>query len=191
MLWRRSARMFWMGGNRVGLSGGFCVMLALMLLLVPLQWLLAGIFAAAFHELCHYAAIRALSAGCGRVRLNSFAAQLPLPEMSRGREALCALAGPLGSLCLLPLAHIFPRVSVCAAMQLAYNLLPIYPLDGGRALQCGLSLLLPPPVTAKLCVLTALTCKAAVLAVGIYGCFWLKLGVFPLLLALLLLIRVK
>lgn len=180
-----------MAAKRIRVSGGFCVILALMLLLVPLPWLVAGIFAAVFHELCHYLAIRILSGGGGGVKLYSFAAHLPIPEMSRGREALCALAGPLGSLCLLSFAHIIPRVAICATMQLAYNLLPIYPLDGGRALQCGLLLVLPPPLCARICAGIAFVCKSFLLALGLYGCFWLKLGIFPLLMALLLLIRIK
>lgn len=173
------------------LSGGFCMITALMLLLVPVKWLLAAILAAAVHELCHYIAIRLCSGKCDGVKLYSFAAHLPLPEMSRGREVVCALAGPVGGLCLLFLARFMPRVALCAAMQSAYNLLPIYPLDGGRALQNGLLLFLPPPKAASVCRAMEIVSKSGIFLLALYGCFCLKLGIFPLLLALLLLIRVK
>ena len=56
--------------------------------------------------------------------------------MTPGREALCALAGPLGSFLLLLLARHFPEAAVCGIVQGGYNLIPIYPLDGGRILRC-------------------------------------------------------
>lgn len=180
-----------MADKGVKISGGFCLLLALTLLLVPIQWLFAALAAAAFHELCHYAMIRFF---CGKwvgVKLYSFAAHLPLPAMSRGREVICALAGPVGGLSLLLFSRWMPRVALCAAMQSAYNLLPVYPLDGGRALRSGLLLLLPPPKAAAVCRMSEIVCKTAICLLALYGCFWLKLGIFPLLLAALLLIRVK
>lgn len=180
-----------MGNERIRLSGGFCVMLALMLLLVPLKWLLASVLAAAFHEACHYLAIRACTGKCEGMKLYSYAAHMPLPEMSRRKEMLCALAGPIGGLCLLPLARWMPCLALCGAMQSCYNLLPIHPLDGGRALRSGLLLILPPPKAAAVCRVAETLCKAGISLLALYGCFWLKLGIFPLLMAALLLIRAK
>lgn len=177
--------------ERIKISGGFLVTLAALLLLMPFPWLLAAVTAAALHEVCHYLAICACCGKGASLKLYSFAAHLPLPEMSRGRELLCALAGPIGGLCLLLLARWMPRLALCAGMQSVYNLLPIYPLDGGRALRSGLLLFLPPPKAAFACRFTEILCKIAIGLLAVYGCFWLKLGIFPLLLALLLLIRTK
>lgn len=180
-----------MGSKTIRYSGGFCVLLALMLLLVPLPWMFAGCFAALVHEVCHYLAIRACTHRRTCVKIFSYAARMPLPEMSRGREVLCALAGPVGALGLLLLARWMPRVAVCSALQSAYNLLPIYPLDGGRALRSGAAVLLSPHLAKTFCRLVEVICKFSIVTVAIYGCFWLHLGIFPLLLAGLLLIRAK
>lgn len=177
--------------RKLSVSAGFCIGLALALLLLPLPWLLACGIAAVFHELCHYFAIRLCTGRQSSVHIQTFAARMPLPEMSRGKELFCALAGPLGGLSLLLLSKWMPRVAICAAIHSAYNLLPVYPLDGGRALQCGLSLFLPPPVTAKLCHIVEIVCKTGIAILAIYGCFWLRLGVFPLLMAAVLLLRIK
>lgn len=177
--------------REVAVSGGFCILLAFLLLVLPLQWLFAALLAAMVHEVGHYLAIRACGGRAENLRIYSFAAQMPLPEMSRGRELICALAGPISGLSLLFLARWIPRTAICAAMQSLYNLLPIYPLDGGRAMQCILSMCLPPPKAQRVARIVALICKMAICVVAICGAIYLNLGVIPVLLAILLLIRAK
>ena len=63
---------------------------------------------------------------------------LPMPP---GAELICALAGPGGSL-LLGLAPI-PELAVCGLIQGLFNLIPLMPMDGGRALGCLLELTVP------------------------------------------------
>ena len=48
------------------------------------------------------------------------------------REIISILAGPAGSLLLIFFYPVLPELSVCAGIQGLFNLLPIYPLDGGR-----------------------------------------------------------
>ena len=187
----RSAMTSYMVGRSIAVSGGFCILAALMLLLIPLEFIFAAIAAAAWHEFCHYAAIRLLGGKSEGIGFFTSAVHLRLNGIGQGREALCALAGPAGGLLLLCLSHWMPRIALCAAMQSLYNLLPIYPLDGGRALKSGLSLLMPPPQAARMYCAIQRICKISIFVLGFYGCFWLKLGVFPLMMALLLLIRTK
>lgn len=173
------------------ISPQFCLMLALAFLLLPFPWVTAWLFAAVFHELCHYLAIRLLAGKGTRVKLYSYAAHMHLPQMGRGREVLCALAGPAGSLLLLAFSKFFPRIAICGAMQAMYNLIPVYPLDGGRAMQCVLALALSPKWAGRISRIIQSLSIFSVFMLGIYGCVHLRLGLFPLLMALLLCIRLK
>lgn len=180
-----------MDSRKIAVSGGFCVISALLLLLVPLPWLFAGALAALWHELCHYLAIKLICHEGAEVKLYSFATCLSLPQMTQGRELCVALSGPIGGLLLLPFAQWIPRIALCAAMQSLYNLIPVYPLDGGRALKSCLLLLIPPPVVMGICRVMAWISKLFIVVFALYCCFWLRMGLFPLLLALLWLIRIK
>ncbi len=173
------------------ISGGFLLALALMILVLPLNWLLAAVAAAVIHELFHYLAIRACCGKGAELSLYAPGAKMTLPPMSRGREVLCALAGPLGGLTLLLFARWIPRVAMCAAFQSLFNLMPVYPLDGGRALQSLLSILCRPPVCRFLCACVAVICRVSISILAVYATFWLHLGIFPILLAGLLLLRGK
>ena len=172
-------------------SAGFCIMLAFMLLTVPFRWLTAMILAAALHELAHLLAIRLLTGNRSVFRLFSSGARLQLPEMSCKKELLCALAGPMSGFALLGLARWAPRLALCGCVQSFYNLLPVYPMDGGRAIQCLLKMLCSPPKVLRISRYIAAICKAMILLTGLYGAFGLQLGLFPLIFTFLILIRIK
>lgn len=112
---------------------------AFLLLVLPLHWLLAAVTAAGVHELCHLGAIYALGGRVLSFRISPMGAIMETELESPGRECLAALAGPAGNFALLTLGRLVPHVAVCGLVQGLFNLLPLYPLDGGRALRCALA----------------------------------------------------
>lgn len=150
---------------------------AVLILVLPVNWLFAAFFAAAFHELCHMLAIRAMGGRVFSLRIGTGGAVMETESLGRGRELVCALAGPAGSLLLLLGCHVFPRVAICAFVQAVFNLLPIFPLDGGRAVRCCLK------------ESWADRLEIGVICGILAGSFLLKLGKFAFFLSLALIFR--
>lgn len=162
------------------ISSGYCIMLAWMILVLPLGWIMPAMAAAFVHELCHYLAIVVCSGKSTGVRLYSFAARIELPEMGRGKELVCALAGPIGGLLLWFLSSWYPRLALCAMIQSLYNLLPVYPLDGGRALRCLLHLLLPPVSAEFLGAFIQWLTIGALILLSVHAFLVLHIGLLPI-----------
>ncbi len=116
---------------------------ALLLLTVPLDWLIAAMLAAACHEGAHLLAIWGLGGEVLGIRIGVRGATISARIPGKAQELLCALAGPLGSLMLVCACRYTPKLAVCGCIQGLFNLLPIYPLDGGRLLRCALEIRYP------------------------------------------------
>lgn len=95
--------------------------------------------AAAAHELGHWLALRCLGGRVAALRLNVFGAVMELERapLSYGGELAAVLAGPaVNLLCGWLLARAgWSTAAGAHAVLGVFNLLPVRPLDGGRALE--------------------------------------------------------
>lgn len=164
------------------------LMAAVLALLMPAEWLFAAVLACAIHELAHIAAIRALNGRVDSLTIGSCGARIYAGYMGNKKEFLCAAAGPAASFLLVSLCHSFPKLAFCAAVQGIFNLLPVYPMDGGRMLRCLLKMAWPRRAERLAAIvqwLTLLVILACAFAMTIRG----KTGLVPAITGLTVVFR--
>ena len=175
----------------VSVSAGVFLLGALLLLVLPLKWLLAALCAAIIHELCHLAAVKITGGHVLGIDIGKAGAAIKIGPMKSGSELICSLAGPVGGLVLLLFVRWIPRIAICAGIQSVYNLLPIYPLDGGRALRCAAAMRSRPEIGERVCDIAEKLCKAALVGLALYATFVLGLGFMPAFAACIILLKTK
>lgn len=158
------------------------LVLGLLILALPLRWMAAVAISIAVHEYCHYFAVRMCGGSVYSIYISASGLKMRTSALTPGKELFCALAGPIGGLLLFLLSGRLPRLALCALIHSAYNLIPIYPMDGGRVVE-NLLLLLLPRYGAHIFLWMERVLGSVVVAVCFWASFVQKLGIIPLLLA--------
>lgn len=136
--------------SKIQVSAGFCLLAGWFAAVNGWRLLAVVLGATVTHELGHWLALRLLGAEVLEMRVGVLGAVLRTDggRLSYGGELAAVLAGPganlLGALALTALG---PGWETAAGAQLvlgAFNLLPVRPLDGGRALHLVSAWLLGP-----------------------------------------------
>lgn len=169
----------------------FCVSSALMFLIFPLKLVLSWFIAALIHEICHYSMLAFFKIPVYSVIVGMDGALMNTGPMRYKEEFLCSISGPIGGLLTLFFVRQFPLIALCSIMQSIYNLLPIYPLDGGRAVRCLLVGLIKEPLGSNIhrgieTVTIILMCVACFAATFIWN-----FGCIPLIAAMILFFKSK
>lgn len=168
------------------MTSGGALLLGALVFLLDGRALAALVCAVAAHELGHVLALVLLG---GRVEGLTLAATGPVlhcaSQGSGWRDVLCALAGPaLGALAFFLLRQRWQLLAEMSAVLSLVNLLPVLPLDGGRALAAALDRFACADAVQS-------AVRALVLAVGVGSGVWCAakgLGFAPLLFAFWLLV---
>lgn len=134
--------------------------------------LTAFVTAALAHELGHLAAIAASGSVVREIRLTLFG---PVIEyggvLTRRQEVGIAAAGPVAGLlfaasCLFSARPYFMYAGEIALLASLFNLLPIYPMDGGRMARFLLETVLTPETSARILRILGSLCALGVACTG-------------------------
>ena len=124
------------------------------------------LFAALLHECGHLLALRLCRAEILTVRVGALGAEIKTMPLTQKQELLCAAAGPAANLifCAISLLLGWRLFAMLHVALLLFNLLPVYPLDGGRMLRAFLS-----PYGDRVARIVSASFCAALCAAAIYS----------------------
>ena len=161
---------------------GFYILLCIMILLVPIKWLASWFLAVLVHELFHYVAILILKYNISYVCFSLTGVYMGTGDMTTAHELVVSFAGPMGSVLLVLFSKYMPMVSVCALLQSVYNLIPVYPFDGGRILRNLIILILRNKNVDRVVVLVEKVVLSVLVVVSVSITVKYSLGLFPFVL---------
>ena len=159
---------------------GVYIFLAVALILVPIKWLLAWLTAALLHELFHILFLWICGGSVTSVELGFMGAKIYTDDLSGLKMSVCALAGPLAGALLALTIRITPRLALCGAIQSIYNLVPLYPFDGGRAVKGIAEQFLSGGTAVKFLRIWENTVLLLLSAFALFSIFFFQMGIFLL-----------
>jgi len=172
--------------KRLEVRPGFVALLCFLFYISPGIVFWSFLMLSALHELGHLALLRIFSIQVGKIRLGAFGAVMNTAPMSFFQEAICALAGPIVNIiCFFLLKRRAPGAALLSLLLGCYNLLPVFPLDGGRSLRAILCSLMPlkAAMAAEMAVSILTLAAIALLSARLKDTF----GILPLWLFTILL----
>ncbi len=145
---------------------------------------LAYTFSAIIHELGHYFTSERFGYKLDKIVLMPYGAVIKgdISNLRYKDEILIAIAGPLTNLCvavacvalwwLFPSVYPFTELMATSSFALvAVNLLPCYPLDGGRVLYATLSIRLERKKAKKIAKIVSLVVAVLLFGLFVYSIF--------------------
>ena len=175
----------------VSVQPGYLLLVAIGIMILPLKLIIAWIFASFIHELGHIICIMLMKKQIYTISFGASGAIMETEQLENGQELLAALSGPLAGMLLLPLTHYIPLTAMLALAQSLYNLIPIYPMDGGRVIFGLVTHVWGADRGKKIYRIFVYSISVIILIAVVYATIRFSLGLVPLVLLLFLYVRIK
>ena len=174
----------------IELRPGFCVFAIMLAALDRNGAVLPIVCAMALHELAHAAAMLACGGRIRRLTLRFADLYLEAAGLGYRQEFFAAMAGPLANLaCGAAFRVRWPAFAAYSLILGLYNLLPVWPLDGGRMIACLLLERLPPARAGQVSAIVSACSCGLLLLLGAFWSLVRRAGLWPLGMAAYLTVR--
>lgn len=164
-------------------DAGIYIWLAALLLFLPFDWVVSAFTAALIHEICHIVTLLMLGGKIRKVRISVSGCVMEATSPGDFVSLCSILAGPAGSIALLLFCRMAPKIAVSGLFHGVYNLLPLMPLDGGRALLLILNRICPLYADIVFLWVGRFIC-VVVFSVAVWCTYALNCGVMPIYIAI-------
>ena len=170
--------------KRIKVLPGFAASGLLLAAFTPLSALLSFYAAATAHEAAHLAVIMLLGGEIKQMELGFLEVRICTGTLKYRTEFFAVLAGPcLNLACGMIFRTLWPSFAAMSMLLGIFNLLPVWPLDGSKAIRSGLSMLLPPTISDGICISLSYLVMGILLLFALYACKEWNLGIWPILFA--------
>lgn len=177
--------------SKIVLEPGFFAMLCAYFYFDPAETFAPFCFSVLLHEAGHLLCLRCFGAEVHQLRLSCCGAVICTDILPYGQELAAAASGPAVNLALFFLCmRGHPLTALVNLCLFTYNMLPIYPLDGGRMLRAVLHLLLHDDTAAAAERWVVRSFLAMLGGAALYCVCILHLGLWPVVVFGLLLIKI-
>lgn len=176
--------------QRVEISPGFVAFLCAYFYFDPAGTFAPFLLGVTLHEGAHLLLLRMAKARVLQITFSLSGALIRTAPLSNRWEILTAAAGPaVNFLLFLHLMRQLPMAALVNLCLFAYNLLPFYPLDGGRILRAVLHTLLPDGAADLVERVVGGLCLLCLCAAACYLTCALHAGLWPVILCALIIVK--
>ena len=143
------------------------------------------------HEMAHLLAAALCRVGVSAFVLRAGGGVIETENMDYRKEIVIAAAGPTASFLAAAVGQsVYGEFAAVSILLGAANLLPVFPLDGGRILRGLLLLILPMDVALKIGKVITFTVCGGLMLLACWGAAVWQCGLWPVFAALVILCRV-
>ena len=167
---------------KIYLSNGCLVLLCAYCIFDPRGTFLPFLFSVGAHEAGHLLMMRCLHIPVLGLRGSLGGLEILTSPLSYRQEILVALPGPGVNLLLFLLTKkSYPLIALINGVLFLYNMLPVYPLDGGRILRGCLCSFLLPTQAERIERVCAVGIFLGFLTISLHLSFTYRCGLWPIL----------